>query len=540
MTNLRFNIIILVSLFNLGFVSCCKLLAQTVEHTHEKTMPPENWFNLDEEIDGIPGISTERAYKELLKNRKSKKIIVAILDDGIDIHHEDLQGKIWRNTNEIEGNGIDDDQNGYIDDINGWNFLGGQDGKSVVYDNSVLTRIVASYESDIELYGIKSLSHEEIQEFEELKAILENQIKTIKVARNGLIEKRNKLIKSEKILSSYFETEDYSFSDIQNINSKIDSVNDAIIIVLAFKNKNLSQEVLTEKIELADFFINYYYNKEFDPRYIIGDDYNNKTERYYGNNDVVGPDASHGTQVAGIIGANRYNKIGIKGIADNVELMAIRMSCFGDERDKDIANSIYYAVDNGAQIINMSFEKQYSPDKIYVDRAVKYAEQNNVLIIHCSGNNSLNIDNEKVYPCREYNDEKAKCKTWIEVGASSWQKGQNLAADFTNYGSLNVDLFAPGVDILTTSINQNYIIDSGTSFSAPVVVGVAALVWSYYPELNIDQLLSILHKSAEPKLLLVNKPGETDQLIPFKTLSKTGGIINVYKAITLAQQLTNQ
>jgi len=537
MTNLRINIIILVSLFNFGFVSCCKLLAQTVEHTHEKTMPPENWFNLDEEIDGIPGISTERAYKELLKNRKSKKIIVAILDDGIDIHHEDLQGKIWRNTNEIEGNGIDDDQNGYIDDINGWNFLGGQDGKSVVYDNSVLTRIVTSYESDIELYGIKSLSHEEIQEFEELKAILENQIKTIKVARNGLIEKRNKLIKSEKILSSYFETEDYSFSDIQNINSKIDSVNDAIKIVLAFKNKNLSQEVLTEKIELADFFINYYYNKEFDPRYIIGDDYNNKTERYYGNNDVVGPDASHGTQVAGIIGANRYNKIGIKGIADNVELMAIRMSCFGDERDKDIANSIYYAVDNGAQIINMSFEKQYSPDKIYVDRAVKYAEQNNVLIIHCSGNNSLNIDNEKVYPCREYNDEKAKCKTWIEVGASSWQKGQNLAADFTNYGSLNVDLFAPGVDILTTSINQNYIIDSGTSFSAPVVVGVAALVWSYYPELNIDQLLSILYKSAEPKLLLVNKPGETDQLIPFNTLSKTGGIINVYNAIMLADQM---
>ena len=514
------------------------IYAQNANNEVAASTPPINWFNLDEEKDNIPGVSTERAYTELLKNKKSKKIVVAVLDDGIDVKHEDLKNKIWKNVNEIEGNGIDDDDNGYIDDINGWNFIGGKDGTPVIYDNAEITRMYIQYKNKIEINGINSLSPKESKEYKKIKKEIEEEIETY----NGALKRLNKFIddleKSEKILSDYFNTREYTYAQVENLESEIDSVQDAREFILLCKKKNYTKEILDAKIELAEFFVNYYYNVEYDSRRIVGDNYENKSEKYYGNNKIVGPDASHGTHVAGIIAADRYNNLGIKGIADNVELMILRMCAFGDERDKDIANSIYYAVDNGAQIINMSFDKRYSPYKIYVDRAVEYAEKNGVLIIHSAGNDSENIDKAKRYPMSEYLENNRECESWIEVAASSWQNGENLAADFSNYGQNNVDLFAPGVDIYSTTINQEYLIDSGTSMSAPVVAGVAALVWSYYPELDAKQLKSILIKSAEPKSHLVNQPGKKNKKILFSSLSKSGGVINAYKAIMLAEKLT--
>ncbi len=500
--------------------------------------PPGNWFNLDEEKDNVPGVSTERAYDELLKNKVSKKIIVAVLDDGIDIEHEDLRNRIWKNDDEIDGNGIDDDNNGYIDDMHGWNFIGGKDGRPVIYDNAEITRMYVQYKNKVNKYGDRSLSPKERKEYKKIGKEFEEVSEYYKMAHKRVSKFIDDVIKSEKILSTYFNTDEYTNTQVKNLNSEIDSIRAAQDIILLCGKKNLTKEVLEAKLELAELYANYYYNPEYDPRSIVGDDYDNKLEKYYGNNKIMGPNASHGTHVAGIIAADRNNNVGIKGVADNVELMVLRMSCAGDERDKDIANSIYYAVDNGARIINMSFEKYYSPDKKYVDKAVKYAENQGVLIIHAAGNDSENIDKIEIFPMSEYIESGRKCESWIEVASSSWETGENLVADFTNYGRTNVDLFAPGLDIYSTTINQNYLNDSGTSMSAPVVAGVAALVWSYYPELDAKQIKNILMKSVVIKSYNVNQPSERDKDVVFSSLSKSGGIINAYQAILFAEKLT--
>ncbi|MCP4977565.1 MAG: S8 family serine peptidase [Maribacter sp.] len=501
-------------------------------------IPPGNWFNLDEEKDQVPGVSVERAYNELLKNKMSKNVVVAVLDDGIDIEHEDLKNKIWTNQDEIDGNGIDDDNNGYIDDIHGWNFIGGKDGTPVVYDNAEITRMYVQYKSKVMGQGDGPLTVKERKEFKKIEKEFEEELEYYKAAQIRVKEFINDLIRSEKILSVFFNTDEYTDVQIENLNTVNDSIRRARDIVLLCKKKNLTKEVLEAKLEIASLYVDYYYNSEYDPRSIVGDDYVNKSEKNYGNNKVVGPDASHGTHVAGIIAADRNNNLGVKGVASNVQLMVLRMSCAGDERDKDIASSIYYAVDNGAQIINMSFQKHYSPDKKFVDKAVNYAEKQGVLIVHAAGNDSENIDKIETYPTNKYLESGRKCKSWIEVASSSWKNEKNLAAEFTNYGSKSVDLFAPGVDIYSTSDNQNYQNDSGTSMSAPVVAGVAALVWSFYPELDARQIKNILMKSVVIKSHMVNQPGEQDKDVVFSSLSKSGGIINAYNAILLAEKLT--
>jgi cell wall-associated protease len=268
----------------------------------------------------------------------------------------------------------------------------------------------------------------------------------------------------------------------------------------------------------------------------VGDNYEKPDDRYYGNNSVIGPDADHGTHVSGIVAASRNNDLGINGIADNVELMILRVVPDGDERDKDVANAVLYAVDNGANIINMSFGKGYSPFKEYVDKAFEYAADHGVLIVHAAGNDSENNDIVANYPTRQFNSGKS-CETWIEVGALSWKKGLFMAAGFTNYGKKNVDIFAPGVDIYSTSPEQEYRKASGTSMSAPVVTGVAALVWSYYPQLSAKQLKSvILDSSIKYKSEKIFLPGEPGKIIRFGDISVTGGVVNAYRALKLAKK----
>ena len=145
--------------------------------------------------------------------------------------------------------------------------------------------------------------------------------------------------------------------------------------------------------------LDYAYNPDYDSRkLIVKDNYADSNERFYGNNDVEGPDALHGTHVAGIVGAVVGNEIGSDGIARNVKLMSVRAVPDGDERDKDVANAIRYAVDNGATIINMSFGKGYSWDKKAVDEAVKYAAKHDVLLVHAAGNSGQNNDKTDNFP----------------------------------------------------------------------------------------------------------------------------------------------
>lgn len=510
---------------------------------------PDNWFNLDAANDKVNGVSSERAYKELLKDKKSSTVIVGVIDSGVDFNHEDLKSVMWTNPDEIEGNGIDDDKNGYVDDIHGWNFIGGKDGKNVQDDNLEMTRLIRKLKPKYE--GKTEADFKTKEEKNELKFYLEvkeeytktrdkfeggyNQLKFLNDGLTDLNTKVKDQLKVEKVTLP--EVEKFSSTDKNDIKMKTIATN-----ILKNSEGAGLDEVLTEikgGFEQYKSYVEYGLNQDFDPRSIVGDDYNNSGERYYGNNDCNGPDSFHGTHVAGIIAAARNNGIGVDGIAADVRIMAIRCVPAGDERDKDVANSIRYAVDNGAQIINMSFGKKYSWDKNAVDEAVKYAEKKGVLLIHAAGNDGADIDVVTHYPCKKF-EKKGVATNFMDIGALSWQTDDKIVAPFSNYGKNTVDVFSPGVDIHSTIPKNGYKDASGTSMASPVACGVAAVLKSYYPSLTPQQIKKILIKSSVKtyKGKKVIKPGTKDELVKFEKLSKNAGMVNLYEAVKMAEKFS--
>ena len=507
---------------------------------------PKDWFLRDPELDSLLGVSSERAYETLLKGQPSRTVLVAVIDSGVDIEHEDLKSVIWTNEKEIPGNGIDDDNNGYIDDIHGWNFIGGKNG-NVDADTYELTRefirLHAKYESSSETKINKKQKAEyetylQIKtKFEKLKAKNEQQYKLYaNIYRN--------INHSIDTIKSILKVEKLTADDVQKFETKEPALLFAKGFLLSMyrnmgEGENIEDYVdeLKEAVDYYEVIVKYGYNEAFDSRAIVGDDINNLYEKGYGNNDVTGPDATHGTHVAGIIAADRTNHIGIKGIANNVKIMPVRAVPNGDERDKDVANAIIYAVNNGAHIINMSFGKSFSPQKEAVDKAVQYAEQKGVLLIHAAGNDGENIDEEKNFPTRIYANGK-EAKNWIEVGASAWG-GEEIVGSFSNYGKKMVTLFAPGVEIYSTVPGNKYKNENGTSMASPSTAGVAALLMSYFPELSAIEVKDILMKSTRKfDNLQVQKPGGGNA--KFDQLSITGGLVNAYEAVKMAQTLKTQ
>ena len=496
---------------------------------------PENWFNLDALTNNIQGVSTEKTY-EILKDKPAKKVIVAVVDSGVDPEHEDLKGKLWTNKDEKAGNGVDDDNNGYIDDVHGWNFIGGADGSNVSNDTYELTREYARLQKKYGNTVPESLPKEEKEYYETIKRNYEAKVAEMQQERAAFEYFADSYRRSNQLLTAYLGVEELTADSLAKVNSPDEVVMMAKGFLEYAMEKGFDEEGLKEAEEYFSSALDYGYNTEFDSRTIVGDHYNDLSERYYGNADVKGPDARHGTHVAGIIAANRHNNLGIKGIADQVEIMIIRAVPDGDERDKDIANAIYYAVDNGAKIINMSFGKSYSPQKEAVDAAVQYAEEKGVLIIHAAGNSGEDIDRNDNFPNRSFANSKKTAGNWIEVGASSWKSEGDFVAGFSNYGKRSVDVFAPGVDLYSTTPEQTYESLSGTSMAAPVVSGVAALLMSYYPELEVTQVKDIILKSAvKLNKLKVNSPGGGDKQVKFSSLSRTGGVVNALEAVKLAE-----
>lgn len=529
-------------IFILLITALLVLLPVTGQGTAE-TNVLRNGFNLDLRQDGIYGLSTEKAYRELLKNRKSVSVVVAVIDSGVDIHHEDLESHIWTNPGEIPGNSIDDDENGYIDDIHGWNFNGGRNGANVYYDNWEITRLYVKYRNKFKNVDIASLNNEEQKSYQEYISLKDEFKKLLKKARsnyNKLKKTYGKYIDAEKKVSEYLRTGGITQKQLESINTRDKRIMEAKKFLLYYARHNWGKKRFQDSLRFSEREINYKLNTEFNPRYIVGDNYSDKTERYYGNNDVVGPDPWHGTINAGIIGADRSNGIGINGIADNVRLMVLRVApVSGDERDKDVANAIRYAVENGARIINMSIAKTYSPDKNIVDEAVQFAEKEGVLLVTGSGNDGRNINNTPLFPNRRYIKGNRECRTWIVAGAATLKGGDNLAAPFSNYGRIDVDIFAPGMDIYSTSPGNKYQSVEGTSQAAPMVSGAAALIWSYFPGLTAAQLKDLLLTSATKyHHTVVRCPGNPQKRIKFSELCKTGGILNVYRAILKAWKLS--
>jgi subtilisin family serine protease len=504
---------------------------------------PKNWFNLDPSEDKVYGVSTEKTYRELLKGKKSTPVVVAVIDGGTEVKHEDLQSVIWINPNEKQ-NGLDDDNNGYIDDVNGWSFIGGAKG-DVDQDNLEVTRLYAKYkknyddldsskgyaspeqEKEYRYYlKIKTAYKQGSSQFFMYQGLFKNILAGAQLIQQSTA--KDSLTKDE--LNAYKPT---SQSDAMAKNAILDGLKRSGKNYFVFSKVYGSIE---ESMNEVNKFVDYSYNVDFDSRSIVGDNYNDVYENKYGCNRVMGPSAEHGTHVAGIIAANRNNGKGIDGVADNVKIMVIRAVPDGDERDKDVANAIRYAVDNGAQIINMSFGKSFSSNKNVVDEAIKYALTKNVLLIHAAGNDAKNTDIEDNFPKAEaYGGGNAA--NWIEVGASSWKLKKHLTADFSNYGKDRVDVFAPGVDINSCIPESKYAAFSGTSMAAPVTAGVAALLKSYYPQLTASQLKDIILKSSVKYNKRVFIPGKRKKA-KLKTLCKTGGIVNAYQAVLMAEQMS--
>lgn len=518
----------------------------------------KDWFHKDPN-QGYLGVSTDNAY-DALTGMPNRPVIVAIIDSGVDIEHEDLSANIWINVDEIPNNGIDDDNNGYIDDVNGWNFIGGPDGKNVGPDTYEVTRLYGKYKYKFENANPALMKKEDKKLYTEWLVWQEEVVKQRTRAEKALEEVdgiETTVMSAVSALEATLATDSLEWN-LENINS-IESTEQMLVIGKNIANdfmvqdgintaddmRSALEEALAEDKKRQQDKLDYAYNPDYDPRkMIVKDNYANSAESVYGNNDVEGPDALHGTHVAGIVGAVRGNGLGMDGVAANVQIMSVRTVPDGDERDKDVANAIRYAVDNGASIINMSFGKGYSWDKKVVDDAVKYATKNDVLLVHAAGNSAQDNDITGNFPVNNYDKacgmlwwKKKKSKNWIEVGALSYKDGEDQVATFSNYGQKNVDIFAPGVQIYATLPDDEYRYLQGTSMASPVVAGVAAVLRSYFPGLKADQVKDIIMKSATPVDLKVKKPGEKDgELVEFKTLSVQGGAINLSNAVKLAKQ----
>ncbi len=513
----------------------------------------QNWFHQDYSKTGIFGVGTNEAIKFLEdKKVKPNTITVAVIDSGIEIDHEDLKYNIWVNKKEIKGNGKDDDKNGYIDDVNGWDFIGGKNGEDVDIDTYEMLRMVVQGKKLFDgNTSNQTKMPEKYSEYLAAKKELEEKIdehnKNLELYRNlqymypMIMSEIKKYTGNNKLTPEYLKTLDVNANLKQIVDGMIESGETADYTAdeyLEFVKKELEDGVKHFQEGLQ-----FQLNEEYDPRKIVGDNYENKREKYYGNNEVEGPDASHGTHVAGIIAAKRNNKIGIDGIAGNVaKIMAIRAVPNGDERDKDIANAIRYAADNGAKIINMSFGKDYSPDKEIVWEAIKYADDKGVLMFHAAGNDNKDVDVEPNFPTN-YKNGTSFTKNWITVGAST-RKADDLRADFSNFGKIKVDIFAPGYDIYSTYTDQKYKYESGTSMASPTAAGCAALLWAYFPTLTATQVKEILLSTVNKSNVVVGV-GEQDEKTQeykikksFSDLSVTGGVIDVNKAIQKAYELT--
>lgn len=498
---------------------------------------PKDWQLLDESTDHIPGISAARAMNEVLAGKTPKRaVLVAIIDGGIDTAQVDLKANLWSNPKEIAGNGKDDDNNGFVDDVHGWDFIGGKDSQDVNFDTFEVTREYARCHGKDAASGAPPITDaERCKQVDDAFAKQRKETEGTVDNINGAYQVMKQIV---PMLQRAVGGDSLTLARVRALKPSDPQLVRAQSIYIQLVSQGATLEALSDQLETFQDQLKYNLNPDFNPRGTVGDNYTDLSEHHYGNSDVMGPDASHGTHVAGIIGALRGNGVGIDGIATSVRFMMIRTVPNGDERDKDVGNAIRYAVDNGAQIISMSFGKPFSPFKSAVDDAVRYADSKGVLMVHAAGNDGEDLAKSKNFPTPVYLDG-GHPTHWIEVGASSWKGGDELAAPFSNYGKNEVDVFAPGVDILSSVPGNKFQRMSGTSMAAPVVSGLAALIMEYYPNLSSAEVKQIILQSvAKHTTQQVNRPGEGSEKISFGSLSATGGIVNAYNALKLAEQMS--
>lgn len=530
--------------------------AQDEAEKKEKVKVPNNWHHLDAATTEYNGISLEKAYTLLKsKNLKSKQVVVAVIDSGIDTLHEDLKPVLWKNPKEIPGNGIDDDKNGYIDDIHGWNFIGGKDGRNVKEDSYEAARVYYNLKpkwdgKTLDEAGLSKADLLEYNTFKKAKLKVIGEDGSDNGAQLVMLKRiQANLIKSDSLLKIAMGKTEYTGNDLDAFKPEnSDDTKAKTTLLNLMKGNDAMDQKNTEFLDGLKGYIEGEIKKDDAKKnppkeyrkLIVGDNEADINDRKYGNNDIMAETSFHGTHCAGIIAAARNNDKGIDGVADNVRIMALRAVPDGDEHDKDIALAIRYAVDHGARIISMSFGKDFSPEKHWVDDAFRYAESKGVLLVHAAGNDAKNVDSADNFPNPIYKDGKGRASNVITVGASGNKHNGGLTASFSNYGKAEVDIFAPGVGIYSTIPGgTTYGNASGTSMACPVVAGVAALILEYYPSLTPQQLKYAIEKSAVAPDEKVNLPG-TDEKVNLSDICKTGGLLNAYEAVKLAGTLKTE
>jgi subtilisin family serine protease len=491
------------------------------------------WGHADLETDSIPGMSLEKAYK-FLDGKKGVEVIVGVVDSGTDLKHEDLKDVAWVNKKEIADNGIDDDRNGYKDDINGWNFLG-----SIYKENSEYERIV------------KDPSITTKEEAGKAQAFYDGKVKAAKASKLRFDQMLQRVTSADAAIAKELKKAEYTKEEVSAIVTEDASLLQSVAIAkqmygFGLPSISAAKDELTKLVTNAANLLNGDALKK-DYRSVLGDDPNTMDQKFYGDNKSGHSIKSeaHGTHVSGIIGASRNNGIGMNGVANNVKIIAVRAVPDGDEYDKDVALGIRYAVDNGAKVINTSFGKGYSPKKEWVWEAIKYAASKDVLIVNAAGNDGKNIDVEKTFPNDSKDLETEISDNVLTIGAMSLNYNEKLPANFSNYGKKNVDVFAPGVQIYSTTPENGYAKFSGTSMAAPSTAGVAALVRSYYPKLTASQVKHILMNSGLKINFEVIKPGSSSrqnpkgEMVKFSELSVSGRVVNAYNALMMADKIVN-
>ena len=486
-----------------------------------------NWGHLDLVSDTIPGMSVDKAYAEIIKNKKGKSVIVAVIDSGIDIEHEDLNDVLWTNKKEIPNNGKDDDKNGYIDDIHGWNFLG--DG----------------YDEQLEFVRILASGDTSNPDYSKAKAEYDTEYQKWLGRKTQYDQIYQQILSADATLTKHFGKKDYTKKEVNAIKTEDQALGQAVQMA-KFMYSNGIESVTAAKKEISGALesindrLNANLNKDLKGRK-TGDNPNDLNDKPgYGNGNVmpVKKSESHGTHVAGIIAAERNNGKGANGVANNVQLMSIRAVPNGDEYDKDVALAIRYAVDNGAKVINGSFGKSYSPHSQWVRDAIKYASDNDVVFVHAAGNDSNDVDVARNFPDDNDNGGAEISNTYIRVGALAPKYGSGMIAGFSNYGKNNVDVFAPGAQVYSTTPENEYGTKGGTSMAAPGVAGIAALIRSYYPKLSAAQVKQVIMDSGLAVKTKVVVGGDTNNVKPFGDLVKSSKMVNAYNALILASKLS--
>ncbi len=487
----------------------------------------EHWGHLDLVTDTIPGMSVDKAYEEIIKNKKGDKVIVAVLDSGIDLKHEDLVDVLWTNKGEKPGNNKDDDNNGYVDDIHGYNFLGDSYNEQLEAARIVRLKLgdaATQAKAKAEVEKKYAEAQQQKQQYEQIQQAVKNADAAVKkeLGKDSYTQKDLAGIKSE----------DAAMQQNVGILTQMLTYEDSVDEVLEQMEKGIAH--FTDQVE-------YNYNVAFDGRKIVGDNPYDITDLGYGNGNPqsASEDESHGTHVAGIIAAKRGNGKGIDGVANNVEIMSIRAVPNGDEYDKDIALGIRYAVDNGAKIINGSFGKSFSPNAEWVYDAIKYAADKDVLFVHAAGNEGADLDDpaNPNYPNDQTDNGPEISDNVITVGALGADYGSEMLASFSNYGKVNVDVFAPGDAIYSSMPGNHYEFQGGTSMAAPAVAGVAALIRSQFPKLTASQVKHILMESGLAPRAKVVLGGDASKTATFDKISVSGNIVNAYNALIMASRV---